>query len=110
MKKSFRKIATSLLLVVLTVAMAVAFTGCKKKADEIYIDGQPRLTYVVGQDLDFASASLVAVRKNKSEKLAFTSEEVFVTGYDKNQVNLNVLGYHNIYNALSTIGTPVTII
>ena len=86
MKNSFRKIATSLLLVVLTVAMAVAFTGCKKKADEIYIDGQPRLTYVVGQDLDFASASLVAVRKNKSEKLAFTSEEVFVTGYDKNQV------------------------
>ena len=68
MKNSFKKIATSLLLVILTVAMAVAFTGCKKKADEIYIDGQPRLSYVVGQDLDFGEASLVAVRKNKSEK------------------------------------------
>ena len=26
-------------------------------------------------------------------------------GYDKVQINLNVLGYHNIYNALSTIAT-----
>ena len=86
MKNSFKKIATSLLLVILTVAMAVAFAGCKKKADEIYIDGQPRLSYVVGQDLDFGESSLVVVRKNKSEKLAFTSEEVKVSGYDKNQV------------------------
>lgn len=38
---------------------------------------------------------------NPSGYYSFTA----TNGYDKVQINLNVVGYHNIYNALSTIAT-----
>jgi len=84
------------LLLILTLALAFVFglTGCGgDSVESIYVSNSnaPRLNYVEGQDLDLTGGVLTAVVNGAETQIPLTSEEVSVTGYDKNTIGQQTL-------------------
>jgi len=79
MKKKILLVATVLALLLILVACAGGF-------DSIMFEKQPRTVYVQGQDIDFTDTILVAMKGDKKEDVDLTSDDVVITGYDKNQL------------------------
>ena len=109
-----RKLLKSFALVLLVISLAViglSLTSCNdEKITDIYIANvnAPRTLYVEGQDLDLSVGYLTVVMKNGEEaKLAFTSDEVSVSGYNKDQLGEQTVTFH--YGDLTTTLT-VTVI
>ena len=78
MKKNIK-----ILLLTLVSVLLLFLVACGT-FDSIFFEKAPRTTYVQGQDLDFTDTVLVAMKKDKQEPVDLTSEDVVITGYDKN--------------------------
>ena len=78
MKKNSKYLIAALVLLIGLVLVACA------SIDSIFFEKQPRTLYVQGQDLDFNDTVLMAVSGDKKTPLDINSEEVTVSGYDKN--------------------------
>lgn len=81
MKKILQVFGAALLLA-LSVCAAVAcesVTGISFEKENM-----PRLTYVLGQDLDLTSGKLTVAEKKGSQEISLDAEGVEISGFDKN--------------------------
>lgn len=81
--KRFSKIALTFLMLIAAVFALVA-CGDDVKSISVAPDKMPRLVYILGQDLDLAGGVLTVESGDGINEIPLDSEDVTVTGYDKN--------------------------
>jgi hypothetical protein len=84
MKRIFKILIVTLLLAIL----ATAFVSCGKNKvkGEISVkeDSMPQSVFVLGEEIDLSSGVLLVDNKGKITEIPMNSEDVTVSGYDKN--------------------------
>ena len=80
------------LIVALVLVLGALLASCAS-VDSIYFEAQPRTVYVQGQDLDFKDTVLMAMSGDKSEVLDVNSDEVTISGYDKNTLGTQTVTF-----------------
>ena len=84
MKRIFKILIVTLLLAML----ATAFVSCGKKKlkGEISLkeDSMPQTVFVLGEDIDLSAGVLLINQKGEVSEVPMNSEDVTVSGYDKN--------------------------
>ena len=100
MKQKLLKFLPLIIAAVLCVTLLVVLLvtcGKGNKVTEIYVLGsnEPRLSYVEGQDLDLSGGILTVVIKGEELKVPLTSEDITVTGYDKNKTGNQEITIHH---------------
>ena len=109
---------TVLSILVLVMVCLGTLSGCKKNKDggdgnasstEVYVERsmQPKLLYVVGQDLDLSSGALTVVTGSEKKHIPFTDSSISVSGYDKNTVGNQTLTIS--YNGKTTTITVAVV-
>ena len=92
-KSKIKAYLSVLLLLTVTVACSFLLTGCGDEVEQIYVDNSyaPRLTYVLGQELDLSNGVITAIIGEEESLVPMTDEGVTVTGYDKNTLGSQTL-------------------
>ena len=93
-KTKLKAYLSVLLLLTVTVACSFLLTGCGGgEVEQIYVDNSyaPRLTYVVGQELDLSKGVVTVIIGGEESLIPMTDEGVTVTGYDMNTVGSQTL-------------------
>ncbi len=82
-----------ILLILLSLAVFVSCTDKPAEGTQIFIQGSgaPRLTYVLGQDLDLSHGVLTVVEKGQERSLPLDNAEITVTGYDNKTLGKQTL-------------------
>lgn len=89
-----KKKITLLCLLVAMVALLAAFTSCGGGGvTDIYVakGDMPKNVYVEGQELDISGAALTVVVGDEPGIIPLDSEDVTITGYEKNKVGKQTL-------------------
>lgn len=92
------------ILLLAIVSVLLLFLVACGTFDSIFFEKEPRTTYVQGQDLDFTDTVLVAMKKDKKEPVDINSEDVVITGYDK-----NTLGKQTVTFTYKEAATSLTV-
>lgn len=80
MKKSLRILIVTLLLAI----FAVSFVSCGKKKVELSVKEAPQSVFVLGEEIDLSAGVLEVNKKGNITTVKMDSEDVTVSGYDKN--------------------------
>lgn len=94
MNKKQTKLIGLILTIVMIFALAALVSSCGgPKITEIYISKSdlPRVSYVEGQELDLSKGKLTAVIDGEETRLPLDSEEITVSGYDKDLIGKQTL-------------------
>ena len=93
---------SKIILLILSSALFFLLAACGEKPVSIEISAEPRVVYVLGSDLDLSQGELIVNYKGRIEKVALNSEEISVSGYDKNKAGEQELtiSYKNLTTSL----------
>lgn len=91
--KTNRKMLWLLTLAMLCSVLLIGCGGGEAGVSEIFVQqaNMPRLTYVQGEELDLYGGVLTAVVDGVANPIPMSSEEVSVTGYNKDQLGKQTL-------------------
>ncbi len=81
-------------VLVMILACAAMLTGCNSSvvSDIVVLNsGKPRTVYVEGQDLDLSGGVITAIVDGEETSIPMNSEDVTVTGYDKDTIGKQTL-------------------
>lgn len=100
--KKLMIIIAAVLAVALITTLIICLACCGKKVDDLYIasTNTPRLTYVQGQELDLSKGSLTVVIDDEEILIPLDSEDVSVSGYDKDTLGEQTVTF--TYDDVST--------
>ncbi|MBE6634764.1 MAG: hypothetical protein E7617_01000 [Ruminococcaceae bacterium] len=85
------KIRIALLLISLAAVVLLAVACGSPEGISVGEDAMPRLTYVRGQELDLSGGVLVVDNGKKVKEIPLDSEDVTVSGYDKDKLGEQTL-------------------
>ena len=88
MTNIIRKRSIKLLCALLILSCILLLAGCGDKVDNIAISesGKPRLTYVLGQELDTGVGSLTVISGSDTTTVPLSDSGVSFSGYNKDQL------------------------
>lgn len=93
MKNSKLKLISIAVLLIVVSCLAL-FTSCGgPEVSDIAVKSTsaPRLTYVLGQDLDLSEGALTVIVDGNETSVPYDAEGVSITGYDKNKLGKQTL-------------------
>lgn len=75
-----------ILLLILLLTLTASFLISCGSVDSISVSEMPQLTYARGQDLNLDDGVLKINKGKKTSEISLSSDEISVTGYDKNKL------------------------